>query len=79
MQGEPQRQPMLGCRIRLFKRHGRQTWVCEGFSSETVGGLKQSRHTLYIYVVVCLFVAGMHNDTKLIWCWLIANAVLGAE
>ena len=27
----------------------------------------------------CVFVAGMNNDTKLIWCWLIANAVLGAE
>ena len=32
-----------------------------------------------MYVVVCLFVAGAHNDAEPIWCWLIGSAVLGQE
>ena len=62
-----------------------QRWVCEGFSSETVGGLDIKLDPffvhvhLYIYVVVCLFVACVLNDAKPIWYWFRGSAVLGAD
>ena len=78
-----------GVQDRLFKRHGR--WKSESAKDGYVKDSAQRRLeiskslayynstlSLYIYVVVCLFVAGVHNDAKPIWCWLIGGAVLGA-